>query len=168
MNGRQEVKRILSKCFVCKRLMGGAIRQPVGPLPAARCTDGEPFESVGLDFAGPLHVRRHDGSTTKVYICLFTCARTRAAHLELPTDMSTQRFIMAFDRFVSRRGLCHEIFSDNAKIFKKADCDFKVAWRRLRSCPQLQQYFSTEGITWRFIPERAPWWGASGRVWFSL
>ena len=125
INGSQEVRRILAKCFVCKRMMGKPFIQPPGPLPAARCTVGDAFDTVGIDFAGPLHARKHDDSAIKVYICLFTCARTRAVHLELTTDLTMQRFIMAFDRFVARRGLCREIYSNNAKTFKKADVEFK-------------------------------------------
>ena len=66
---------------------------------------------------------------------------------------------MAFDRFVSRRGLCREIYSDNAKAFKKAELEFRAAWRRLRKCPELQRHFASEGVAWRFLSERAPWWG---------
>ena len=159
VNGRREMKRALLKCALCRKLMSRPIRQPPGPLPAARCTVGEPFEAVGIDFAGPLYVRRRDGATAKVYVCLFTCARTRAVHLEMVSDLATPRFIMAFDRFVARRGLCREIYSDNAKTFKKAELEFRAAWRRLRKCPELQRHFASEGVAWRFLSERAPWWG---------
>jgi len=41
----------------------------------------------------------------KAHISLFTCATAQAVHLELRTDMSTDRFLMAVQRFVGRCGL---------------------------------------------------------------
>ena len=40
----------------------------------------------------------------KVYVCLFTCASTRAVHLELTRGMNIQDFPLAFRKFASRRG----------------------------------------------------------------
>ena len=50
----------------------------------------------------------------KVYVCLFTCASTRAVHLELTRGMNIQDFPLAFRKFASRRGLPATIQSDNA------------------------------------------------------
>ncbi|XP_057381572.1 uncharacterized protein LOC130704107 [Daphnia carinata] len=41
----------------------------------------------------------------KSYACLFTCAVTRAVHLELTKTMSARDFLLAFRRFSARRGL---------------------------------------------------------------
>ena len=57
----------------------------------------------------------------KVWIVLFTCAVTRAIHLELVRSQSTEDFIAAFTRFTSRRGQPTNIYSDNAKQFKRAE-----------------------------------------------
>ena len=56
----------------------------------------------------------------KAYICLFTCASTRAIHLELTETLSGESFLQAFRCFVSRRGLPSTIMSDSAKTFKSA------------------------------------------------
>ncbi|KRY06030.1 hypothetical protein T12_53 [Trichinella patagoniensis] len=58
-------------------------------LPVARVEPTFPFGHVGLDFAGPLHVRDEDRGVKKVYICLFTCMVTRAVHIEIVADMTT-------------------------------------------------------------------------------
>ena len=97
-------------------------------------------------------------SMTKSYIALFTCAVTRAVHLELVSDLSTENFLLALKRFISRRGLCKVIYSDNAKTFKRADQDLKELWKGIKD-PQLREFFSEKGIVWRFIAERAAWWG---------
>ncbi|KRY82119.1 hypothetical protein T4D_2378 [Trichinella pseudospiralis] len=65
-------------------------------LPEMRTSKTFPFENTGLDFVRPLHIDRADGCT-KVYICLFTCMVTCSIHLELLSDLSTERFIQAFD-----------------------------------------------------------------------
>ena len=157
---RQTVLKELKRCMRCRIMRIGPIRPPPGPLPAVRRTPGEPFDATGVDFFGPLYVKGLDHrSTYKVYGCLFTCTRTRAVHIEVVADLSTPTFILALQRFIARRGRCSEIFSDNAKTFEKASRDIAAAFRRLRSCPFLKAQFASQGITWHFIPERAPWWG---------
>ena len=76
------------------------------------------FSVTGIDFAGPLFCA--DVHDEKFYICLFTCAVTRAVHLELCETLSTSDFILALRRFSSRRGLASVLYSDNAKTFKAA------------------------------------------------
>ncbi|XP_038162876.1 uncharacterized protein LOC119797746 [Cyprinodon tularosa] len=157
LRARQVVKKVVSRCVFCKRFKAKAGQQTTAPLPKDRITESPPFEITGVDFAGPLYVKTQN-SMTKAYIALFTCAVTRAVHLELVSDLSTENFLLALKRFVSRRGLCKVIYSDNAKTFKRADQDLKELWKGIKD-PQLQEFFSEKGITWRFIAERAAWWG---------
>lgn len=89
---------------------------------------------------------------------LFTCAVTRAVHLELVHDMTTASFLLAFRRFVSRRGLCRVVYSDNALTFKRATKELTELWNVMRH-PDVIDHFSNAGIEWKFIVERAPWWG---------
>ena len=80
-----------------------------------------PFAYCGVDFAGPLYIREGDGSgNSKVWITLYTCCVTRAVHLELVPDMSTQTFIRSFKRFSARRAVPVQVVSDNAKTFVSA------------------------------------------------
>ncbi len=55
-----------------------------------------------------------------MYICLYTCASTRAVHLDLLEDYSAEAFLGSFRRFTSRRGLPSVMTSDNANNFKAA------------------------------------------------
>ncbi|KAK5856900.1 hypothetical protein PBY51_010180 [Eleginops maclovinus] len=157
MRARQLVKSVVARCTICKRFNAKAGRQITAPLPRDRITESPPFEVTGVDFAGPLYVKVED-SVKKAYIALFTCAVTRAVHLELVSDQSTETFLLALKRFIARRGLCKVIYSDNAKTFKIADQDLKELWKAIKD-PELLQFFSERGITWRFIAERAAWWG---------
>ena len=154
MCAKQLVKSKVARCIVCKRFKARAGQQV--PLPKDRITESPPFKVTGVDFAGPLYVKEN-GSVKKSYIALFTCAVTRAVHLELVSDQSTETFLLALKRFISRRGLCKVIYSDNAKTFKRADQDLKELWKAIEE-PQLA-FFSERGITWRFIAEQhTSWW----------
>ncbi|XP_062419395.1 uncharacterized protein LOC134132166 [Pungitius pungitius] len=157
LRGRQLVKRIVSSCYICRKLKVKAAKQITAPLPRDRVTESPPFEVTGVDFAGPLYVRSK-GQPVKAYITLFTCAVTRAVHLELVSDQTTENFLLALKRFIARRGLCKIIYSDNAKTFKRADKDLKELWQNIKGS-KLTEFFTEKGITWKFIAERAAWWG---------
>jgi len=147
LRARQVVKKVVSRCVLCKKSNARAGQQTTAPLPRDRITESPPFEITGVDFAGPLYVKTQN-IMTKAYIALFTCAVTRAVHLELVSDMSTENFLLVLKKFISRRGLCKVIYSDNAKTFKRADQDLKEFWKGIKD-PQLREFFSEKGITWR-------------------
>ena len=165
LRGRASVKKVLNKCLVCARHEGIPYKQPPSPdLPGGRVTDDPPFTHTGLDFAGPLYaVRRQrnvnvnvqEASTEKHYVLLFTCASTRAVHLELTNGISVPAFLLAFRRFASRRGLPATIYSDNAKTFRAAERDV----RRIVRSSEIQRFLAERCVIWKFIVERAPWWG---------
>jgi len=69
-------------------------------LPDSRLQLGfPPFAHVGVDYFRPLIVRQVR-SELKRYGCLFTCMTTRAVHLEVARDLSTDALIKAIHRFV--------------------------------------------------------------------
>ena len=53
----------------------------------------------------------------KVHVVLYTCATTRAIHLDLVPDTSTLSFMKSLKRFISRRGISYLMISDNATCF---------------------------------------------------
>ncbi|XP_070384802.1 uncharacterized protein [Dermacentor albipictus] len=157
VRGRQMVKKVLKKCVTCNRFNSRAATGPFAPLPRERVTQAPPFDLTGVDFAGPLNTK-DQGNNRKSYIVIFTCAVTRAIHLELVTDMSTSSFLMAFRRFISRRGVCRVIFSDNARTFQRASKDLKRLWTTIRG-EEIHNFFTSHQIRWKFIAEKAAWWG---------
>ena len=65
------MKRVISKCQVCKRLEGKAFQPPpVADLPNFKVTETKPFTNVGVDFAGPLYVKVKKGEMSKVYLSI--------------------------------------------------------------------------------------------------
>jgi len=82
--GRQVIRKQIYNCVVCRRHEGRSYKvEPSSDMPDFRFKEGTPFASTGVDFAGPLFVKSVFGKeiqVSKVYICLFTCGRTRAIH----------------------------------------------------------------------------------------
>jgi len=153
---RQNTKTVLRKCVVCKKVVGKPYSIPdPPPLPKYRLQDCEPFTVTGVDFTGALYVRDTTGKETKCYICLFTCAATRAIHLELVPDLSEDTFMQAFRRFCSRRSVPSVMISDNATTYKAAANSIQQLFRSTK----ILEDFGNKGTQWLFIPTRAPWYG---------
>ncbi|GFT95176.1 integrase catalytic domain-containing protein [Nephila pilipes] len=127
------------------------------PLPLERVVPSAPFTITGIDFAGPVNIRCWKPRDT-AYIALFTCATSRALHIELVSDLTTNKFLLALQRFVGRRGLPNTIYTDNATTFHAANKELILLWQTLSSA-KTQQYYAQNGITWRFIASRAAWLG---------
>ena len=92
----------------------------MGNLPASKVNISIPFQHTGLDFAGPIKVRTSVGrgqKSFKGFICVFVCFVTKAIHLEAVSGLDTNHFLMAFKRFISRRGLCSDVYSDQGTNF---------------------------------------------------
>lgn len=153
------VKQHIRKCVTCVRENATVKTQYMGSLPAVRCTPVRAFKHSGVDYAGPIQIRTSKGRgnhSYKGYICLFICMVTRAIHLEAVSDMTTSTFLSAFRRFVSRRGHCSQIWSDNGTTFVGAS-------KELEQLNAIQQEsaarLEANGTQWHFIPPRAPNFG---------
>ena len=152
---RQRIKSILSKCVICRKVQGRHyMAPPTAPLPADRVLQSKPFTVIGIDYTGAIPIK-HGDTTKKVYMALFTCAITRAVHLEIVEDGTEQEFLRAFRRFVSRKSFPSVIYSDNAKIFISANKTLKDIAESTQVSGLLQNY----RIVWKFIPARASWFG---------
>ena len=128
------------------------------PLPKQRVIESVPFSHCGIDYFGPLYVKEKSGAQ-KVWVCLFTCLVTRAVHLELIPDMSTEMFLHGLRRFVARHGTPLEIISDNASQFKLAQDTIDKLWGQVLTESDIISYSADERIKWNFIVELAPWMG---------
>ena len=152
VRGRSTIRQILCKCVVCKRIEGQTYHTPIAPpLPSFRVVESHPFTHTGVDFAGPLYVKKKATLNSKAWICLYTCCVTHAIHLELVPDLSTDTFIQSMKRFTSRRGVPSRFVSDNGKTFKGA--------AKIITHPNVRTHTSSLGIKWDFNLPKAPWWG---------
>ena len=122
IRGRQFTK-VLASCLLCRKDQGKTLLPPCSPdLPSFRVAAEYSFQYTGVDFAGPLYVKEiyvTSSDLSKAYICLFTCATSRAIHLELTPSLESPAFIRALIRFMSRRGFPNVLISDNAKKVTK-------------------------------------------------
>lgn len=56
-------------------------------------------------------------------------------------ELATTKILLAFQKFISRRGICEAIYSDNAKIFKMAENDLGQTWNLIKYL-EVQNYFN--------------------------
>ncbi|CAK9820250.1 hypothetical protein ANTPLA_LOCUS10514 [Anthophora plagiata] len=133
----------------------------MGDLPAPRVTPSRPFSTCGFDYAGPFITKDKTRSKTtmKGYICIFVCFSTKAVHLELAIDLSTNVFLNCLRRFIARRGMCHDIYFDNGTNFIGARNELIEHSRSLSDKSrnrEISDFLSCRGIQWHTIPPRAP------------
>ncbi|XP_022838073.1 uncharacterized protein LOC111365109 [Spodoptera litura] len=158
------VKTYIHKCFVCAKLNARSRTQQMGELPKVRVTPARPFLHSGVDFAGPYDVLMSKGrgaKTKKSYISIFICMSTRAVHLELVGDLSSEAFIAAYRRFVSRRGRCSDLWSDQGRNFVGANKLLAEAFKEanFEFGDQISSLLAAVGTQWHFIPAYSPNFG---------
>ncbi|XP_018404138.1 PREDICTED: uncharacterized protein LOC108780819 [Cyphomyrmex costatus] len=117
---RSATRRVIQNCITCFKVKPRFSEAIMGSLPAGRVTMSRPFTHCGVDYAGPVSIKegkRRNGKHSKAYVSIFVCFATRAVHIELVSDLTTDAFIAAFKRFISRRGKPSKMYSDNGTSF---------------------------------------------------
>lgn len=144
-----------SKCVKCVRAKPTFLQPLMASLPKDRVQCSRPFTVTGVDFAGPIIIKSgvRRVSTIKTWIALFICLSTRALHLVIVEDLTSSAFIACLRRFMSRRGKCSKILSDNGT-------NFIGAQKELAPCMKgIDAQIAKEGIEWYFNPPSAPHFG---------
>ncbi|KAF8777396.1 hypothetical protein HNY73_014264 [Argiope bruennichi] len=134
LQARSSIRKIVRNCVICARFRAELSRQIMADLPASRVIPGRAFLRAGRDVCGQFlsTPRRGRGvKPVKMYACVFVCFITKAVHLELVSDLSTDAFLPSFKRFIGRRGEPAEIFSDCGTNIVEAKYVLK---RRQRRC----------------------------------
>ena len=160
---RASVKKLIWRCAYCRNRRAAPTCPRMADLPSERFDTGRPFSSVGLDFLGPVQVRKFR-KTEKRYILLVTCLATRAIHLEIAESLETSSFLMALRRFIARRGCPKIIWSDNGTNLVAGERELReniAAWNQEQICDSLTQ----KNIQWKFNPPAA---SHMGGVWERL
>ncbi|XP_018377309.1 PREDICTED: uncharacterized protein LOC108770303 [Trachymyrmex cornetzi] len=86
----------------------------------------------------------------------------KAVHLEVVSDLTTDGFLAALRRFISRRGIPTHIHSDNGTNFVGANNQLKELYGLFNSNEhknKINQFSLEHRVTWHFIPPIAPHFG---------
>lgn len=161
LSGRRTVRAILTKCIVCFKCKPLELVQKMGDLPADRVNVARVFSKVGIDYAGPYlikEVKYRNKKFVKAYVCIFICLVTKAIHIELVSDLTVDGFLNILKRFIARRGLCSDIYSDNAGNFAGANRELQN-FVLLTEGAKCQNFLTESSIKWHFIPPRSPHFG---------
>jgi hypothetical protein len=115
---RDAARNHVKGCIPCKRMRKRACEQRMGQLPSYRTDVYHPaFANTALDLFGPFEIKVGRKTIKEAWCCIFTCMTSRAVHLELCMDKSTDTFLMAFRRFVCLRGHPKLVWSDRGTNF---------------------------------------------------
>ena len=137
VNGNSAVRKILQRFLYCERTRVQPRSPIMADLPDERVGLYKPaFSYTGIDFFGPLvvkHSKRARTTQTRVkrYDPVFVCLTTRAVHLDLVGDLSTDRFLLALIRFMARRGKPKTIWTDNGTSFIGAKRELSILLKDL-------------------------------------
>lgn len=119
-----------------------------------------PFANVGVDFAGPLQMRElslRKFRIVKMYISVFVCFTVKTVHFELVSNLSTNAFLASSDRFVARRGLPSDVYTDCGTNFIGANKQLHTLIND--SVGKVAIANSRATCEWHFNPPGAPHFG---------
>ena len=152
------VKSIKSKSVTCRKIEKKTNQQVMGQLPEERLIPSSAWNSTAIDLFGPFKIRDEVKKRTfgKAYGVIFNCLSSRAVHIDIAPDYSTETFLMVFRRFVSLRGYPTQLYSDNGPQLVSANNELINITKNFNQ-EQLQTFGVVEGFQWKFTPADAPW-----------
>lgn len=165
LNGKNLIKSVIHKCIKCFKSNPKTTNFLMGDLPSYRVQPSRIFMRCGLDYAGPIYIKENTSRRSRVvktYICIFVCFTTRAIHIELVNDLTTDSFLNSLKRFISRRGKPSDIFSDNGSNFIGASNHFIELYNLLsndKHHEKVSNFLIQDKIKWHFIPAKSPHMG---------
>ncbi|KAJ8006653.1 hypothetical protein DPEC_G00109460 [Dallia pectoralis] len=124
LRGREAIRRFQHSCTDCRRWKSRPVVPKMADLPAARQRLCKPvFYSTGTDCFGPFQVKL-GRRLEKRWGIIFKCLTTRAVHLDILNNLSTDSFLMAFRRFIARRGhpLRYSRTKERTSVEEKESC----------------------------------------------
>ncbi|XP_057183499.1 uncharacterized protein LOC130550135 [Triplophysa rosa] len=130
IGGGKSVAKLIHGCVQCRKLRRPTEQQQMAELPKERVEASAPFLYAGMDCFGPFSIKRFR-KEHKRYGIIFTCLSSRAVHIEMLEDLSTDTFINALRCFISLRGAVRQLFCDCGTNFVGARNELRNA---LKEC----------------------------------
>lgn len=163
LSGRGIARKITRGCIICFKNKPMTEQYQMGNLPHQRLSQFSVFSNVGIDYAGPILIKDRKlrgAKLIKSYICLFVCMSTKAVHIDLVTDLSTDSFLQVLKRFIARRGKPNNFYSDNGTQFVGANSKLKEFFGFLNSSSDtIAVHLLEDRVGWHFSPARSPNFG---------
>ncbi|XP_063052707.1 uncharacterized protein LOC134447256 [Engraulis encrasicolus] len=158
--GSKTVSNFIHRCVKCRRLRRPVEEQRMADLPKERCQASAPFTFCGMDCFGPFVVKK-GRKEHKRYGLILTCLYSRAVHLEMLEDLSTDCLINALRCFISLRGAVSQLYCDQGTNFVGAKNELKEA---LKQCDPktLEAFLADKQCNFVF---NAPSASHAGGVW---
>lgn len=123
LGSSRAVSSYIFKCVKCRKYRRKTENQSMGDLPVDRTEPTPPFTYVGMDCFGPIYVK--DGrKELKRYGLILTCLCSRAIHIEVVDDLSTDSFLNALRAFMAIRGNVRQLRCDKGTNFVGAQREF--------------------------------------------
>lgn len=123
-------------------------------LPPERATPAAPFEFTTVDLFGPYLVKDDIKKrvSMKVWGVVFSCMASRAIHADLVNTMSTESFLMAYQRFTAIRGHPRKIWSDPGTNFIGAKPVLRELYQFLdaQNRTSIEEMSAQEGTKWEW------------------
>lgn len=129
LGGSKAVAKLIHKCVQCRKLRRPTEEQRMAELPKERTEASAPFSYSGMDCFGPFSIKR-GRKEYKRYGLIFTCLSSRAVHIEMLEDLSTDAFINALRCFISLRGAVCQLRCDQGTNFVGARNEFREALKQ--------------------------------------
>ena len=162
IKGRIIVRKVVDNCVVCKRAKARTCQQTMGDLPEERSSPAAPFQFTSVDLFGPYQVKDEVKRrvSMKVWGVLFCCMASRAIHVELANALTTESFLLAYQRFTSVRGHPQKIWSDPGTNFVggKPVLEEMYAYLKQQNQGSLEEYAAKNKTNWmwRILPADSP------------
>ncbi|XP_059046949.1 uncharacterized protein LOC131842434 [Achroia grisella] len=149
LSPKRAIRSVIANCVNCFRVKPQPAPTPLmGNLPTYRVNQLKPFSNVVVDYGGPFDIALGRGrgvKTYKGYICVFICAATKAIHIELASELSTEAFLAVLKRFIARRGRCSHIVSDQGRNFVGASNYLDSVMKKVTETQEIKFSLSPPG-----------------------
>ncbi|KAJ8342685.1 hypothetical protein SKAU_G00326130 [Synaphobranchus kaupii] len=129
ISGNKLVAKLIHNCVQCRKLRRPTEEQQMAALPKERVEASGPFTYSGMDCFGPFIIKKAR-KEYKRYGLVFTCFASRAVHIEMLEDLSTDAFINALRCFISLRGAVRELHCDHGSNFVGARNELREALKQ--------------------------------------
>ncbi|GJQ76825.1 hypothetical protein Trydic_g15032 [Trypoxylus dichotomus] len=151
ISGTTTIKKVFRNCITCFKVIPRQTDYIMGKLPSDRLLSGNVFHIVGIDNAGPFltkEKKHRKEEFVKTYVCLFICFSTKAGHLELVSELTTDAFLAALRWLIARQGTKQKL-DEFSTVLKSMNLNGAVSHFLLNE----------KRIAWYLNPSHSPHFG---------